>query len=153
MEPYYSENLTNYFDHPAFGKMAEIIDPYTYRERLTMPKMVVSATGDEFFAPDDSYAWFDELAKHGLTYLRLLPNAEHSTVIPGLLPQKVSSPHIGKLFALKGLGTVTINCNYDKVCRALDMIRFFICVNSTTNSSILYSRIDSMFVASQSLNI
>lgn len=94
MEPYYSENLTNYFDDPTFAKLQEIVDPYTYRERLTMPKMVVSATGDEFFAPDDSYAWYDELAKYGPTYLRLMPNAEHSTIIPGLPPQKLSSPSI-----------------------------------------------------------
>ena len=42
MEPYYSENLTNYFDDPTFVKLQELIDPYTYRQRLTMPKMVVS---------------------------------------------------------------------------------------------------------------
>ena len=42
MEPYYSENLTNYFGDPTFVKLQELIDPYTYRKRLTMPKMVVS---------------------------------------------------------------------------------------------------------------
>ena len=41
LEPYYSENLTNYFDDPVFDKMAAVIDPFTYRERLTMPKMVI----------------------------------------------------------------------------------------------------------------
>ena len=52
LEPYYSEDLTYYFDDPIFDKMAAIIDPYSYRDRLTMPKMVISSTGDEFFAPD-----------------------------------------------------------------------------------------------------
>ena len=89
LEPYFSENLTNYFDDPVFDKMASIIDPYSYRDRLTMPKMVISSTGDEFFAPDDSYAYFDGLPE-GTTYLRLLPNAEHS-MIP---PQGLSSPSI-----------------------------------------------------------
>ena len=32
-----------------------------YKERLTMPKVVMSATGDEFFLPDDSHMFFDEL--------------------------------------------------------------------------------------------
>jgi len=53
-----------------------------------MPKMVISATGDEFFNMDDSYAWFDDM--NGPTYLRLLPNAEHG-MIP---PQGLSSPSI-----------------------------------------------------------
>ena len=65
-----------------------------------MPKMVISATGDEFFNMDDSYAWFNDMK--GLTYLRLLPNAEH-TMIP---PQGLSSPSIIKshaAFYLAGL--------------------------------------------------
>lgn len=66
--------------------MAEIIDPYYYRDRLTMPKMVISATGDEFFSPDDSYFWFDDMK--GPTYLHLLPNAEHGMFYP---PQFLSS--------------------------------------------------------------
>ena len=88
LEPYYSEGLTKYFDDPGFERLASVVDPYTYRDRLTMPKMVISATGDEFFSPDDSYAWFDGMK--GKTYMRLLPNAEHG-MIP---PQGLSSPSI-----------------------------------------------------------
>ena len=55
---------------------------------MSMPKIVISATGDEFFQPDDSYNWFDEMP--GKTYVRLLPNAEHA-MIP---PQALSSPSI-----------------------------------------------------------
>ena len=32
--------------------MFAIIDPYAYRSRLTMPKLVVDAGGDEFFMVD-----------------------------------------------------------------------------------------------------
>jgi PhoPQ-activated pathogenicity-related protein len=45
-----------------------------------MPKQVINAAGDEFFKPDDSYAWFDQMV--GPTYLRILPNAEHSMIPP-----------------------------------------------------------------------
>ena len=39
-----------------------IQDPYTYRDRLNkIPKLVIMASGDEFFTPDDSWAWFDEM--------------------------------------------------------------------------------------------
>ena len=88
LEPYYSEGLTAYFDDPSFERLASVVDPYTYRDRLIMPKMVISATGDEFFSPDDSYAWFDNMK--GKTFLRLLPNAEHG-MIP---PQGLSRPGI-----------------------------------------------------------
>ena len=37
------------------------IDPISYADRLTMPILVITATGDEFFAPDDSYEYFDML--------------------------------------------------------------------------------------------
>ena len=86
--PYFNEGLTAYFDAPEFEKMAAIIDPLSYKDRLTMPKLVISATGDEFFHPDDSYNWFDQMK--GKTYLRLLPNAEHGMVPP----QALSSPSI-----------------------------------------------------------
>ena len=59
-----------------------------YRERMSMPKIVISATGDEFFQPDDSYNWFNDMP--GKTYVRLLPNSEHG-MIP---PQALSSPSI-----------------------------------------------------------
>ena len=32
-----------------------------YINRLTMPKMLISAGGDEFFLPDDSYYFWDNL--------------------------------------------------------------------------------------------
>jgi PhoPQ-activated pathogenicity-related protein len=30
-------------------QMTDIVDPFSYRDRLTMPKLVVDSTGDEFF--------------------------------------------------------------------------------------------------------
>ena len=41
--------------------MAGIIDPYVYRERLTMPKLVIDAGGDEFFMLDDNHFWWDDM--------------------------------------------------------------------------------------------
>jgi PhoPQ-activated pathogenicity-related protein len=37
--------------------MADIIDPYNYKDRLTMPMMLMTSSGDEFFMPDDSH-WY-----------------------------------------------------------------------------------------------
>ena len=41
-----------------------------------MPKYIVNATGDQFFLPDSSQFYCDELP--GPKYLRYVPNAEHS---------------------------------------------------------------------------
>jgi len=47
-----------------------------YRERLTMPKMVFSAGGDEFFQPDNSHYYFSEMLEP--KYVNMFPNAGHS---------------------------------------------------------------------------
>jgi hypothetical protein len=35
----------------AINLLANVIDPLVYKENLTMPKLVIDATGDEFFMP------------------------------------------------------------------------------------------------------
>jgi PhoPQ-activated pathogenicity-related protein len=56
--------------------LMEIEDPYEYRDRLTMPKFLICACGDQFFLPDSSQLYFDALP--GIKYLRYVPNADHS---------------------------------------------------------------------------
>lgn len=51
-------------------------DPYLFRSRLTMPKFMVNATGDQFFLPDGSQNYYSDLV--GEKYLRYVPNADHS---------------------------------------------------------------------------
>jgi PhoPQ-activated pathogenicity-related protein len=54
----------------------KIEDPYFYLDRLTLPKYVVNAAGDQYFTPDSSKFYFDDLK--GPKYLRYVPNADHS---------------------------------------------------------------------------
>src|SRR5688572_1325248 len=54
--------------------LMHIEDPYEYRQRLTMPKFVLNAAGDQFFLPDNSQFYFDALP--GPKYLRYVPNAD-----------------------------------------------------------------------------
>ncbi len=75
--------------------MADIIDPYNYRDRLTMPMMLMTSSGDEFFMPDDSHWYFKQLIQVGQhvhtkrnhnplilsaqpKFMRVVGNAEHS---------------------------------------------------------------------------
>ncbi|CAL1541759.1 unnamed protein product [Lymnaea stagnalis] len=75
-EDYYNESVTYDLDSPNMPLMEAVIDPLTYSNRYTMPKMIVTTSGDEFFLPDDSYYYFDQLP--GPKFLRIIPNAEHS---------------------------------------------------------------------------
>ena len=52
-----------------------IEDPYEYRDRLTMPKFLVNATGDQFFLPDSWKFYLGDLP--GETHVRYVPNADH----------------------------------------------------------------------------
>ncbi|KAJ8032858.1 Autocrine proliferation repressor protein A [Holothuria leucospilota] len=78
-EPYWLEDLTKNLDSEGFDKMTDLLDPYSYIDRLTMPKYVVTAGSDEFFPPDDSHYYFNDMK--GPTYLRIHANAEHTLIL------------------------------------------------------------------------
>ncbi|MCG6898057.1 MAG: PhoPQ-activated pathogenicity-related family protein [Thiocapsa sp.] len=61
---------------PRGEAMLEIIDPYAYRDRLTMPKLILNSAGDQFFLPDSSQFYFDALPLP--RQLRYTFNTDHS---------------------------------------------------------------------------
>jgi len=65
-----------YLNKPEFFKLAKIVDPYSYLDRLHLPKYIICATGDEFFLPDSPEFFFKDLP--GEKYLRMVPNTDHS---------------------------------------------------------------------------
>ncbi|MGE3780768.1 MAG: PhoPQ-activated pathogenicity-related family protein, partial [Pirellulaceae bacterium] len=73
---YYRHGILQQPDHPRMRTLYEIVDPYYYRDRLTMPKYIVNASGDQFFCPDSSQFYFDDL--QGEKLMRYVPNADHS---------------------------------------------------------------------------
>ncbi len=73
---YVRHQLTSRREDPRTKLLYAIEDPYSYRERLTMPKFVVNASGDQYFPPDSSQFYFGDLPEE--KYLRYVPNADHS---------------------------------------------------------------------------
>jgi PhoPQ-activated pathogenicity-related protein len=73
---YVRHDIKGRIDDPRTKLLYEIEDPYSYRDRLTMPKFVVNAAGDQYFPPDSSQFYFGDLP--GEKYLRYVPNADHS---------------------------------------------------------------------------
>ncbi|MBW8041779.1 MAG: PhoPQ-activated pathogenicity [Planctomycetes bacterium] len=80
---FYAPAIHDYEEMKIFGRlltakgeaMRKLIDPYEYRDRYTMPKFLISSTGDQFFLPDSAQFYFDDLP--GRKYLRYIPNTDH----------------------------------------------------------------------------
>ncbi len=72
---YEETNITGRIHTPRMKALLNIVDPYSYVDRLTMPKYIVNSTGDQFFPPDSSKFYFDDLK--GEKYLRYTPNTDH----------------------------------------------------------------------------
>jgi len=68
--------ITEWANTPRFDELMQIEDPYSYRDRLTIPKYIVNSVGDQYFQPDSSRFYFDALK--GENYLRYVPNTDHS---------------------------------------------------------------------------
>jgi len=73
---YVEHKLINMKEHPRMEDLHKLVDPYHYRHRLTMPKLIMNGSGDQYFPPDLSRYYFDDLP--GQKYLRYVPNADHS---------------------------------------------------------------------------
>lgn len=76
LNDYEREGFTKLLPSSESEAIRGIVDPYVYRDRLTMPKCLISASGDEFFLPDSSRFYFDDLV--GEKYLSYTPNSGHS---------------------------------------------------------------------------
>jgi PhoPQ-activated pathogenicity-related protein len=60
---------------PLGKNLIQMIDPYSYKERLTLPKLIVSATNDEYFPTDALNLYWGGLK--GAKSILYLSNASH----------------------------------------------------------------------------
>ncbi|MBN2295272.1 MAG: PhoPQ-activated pathogenicity-related family protein [Pirellulales bacterium] len=72
---YVSHKIMQRMDQQRIKELYSLVDPYFYRHRLTMPKLILNAAGDQFFLPDSSKFYWDDL--RGENYLRYVPNGDH----------------------------------------------------------------------------
>jgi len=76
-EPYYVENITRDLDEEWVQQMFAACDPYSFFDRYEgILKVVIDATNDEFFMPDDEYYWWQDFPEP--KYFEMVPDAEHS---------------------------------------------------------------------------
>jgi PhoPQ-activated pathogenicity-related protein len=72
---YEEMGLMNWMGTPEYDKLLELVEPYSYIKRYTMPKLIMNSCGDQFFLPDSSQFYWDDLV--GDKYLRYVPNTGH----------------------------------------------------------------------------
>ncbi len=85
---YYQHKLLQRSDHPRMKEIYEVVDPYYYIDRLTMPKYVLNGSGDQFFCPDSSQFYYADLK--GEKLLRYVPNADHSLKAPDAITSLIA---------------------------------------------------------------
>ncbi|WP_298652360.1 PhoPQ-activated protein PqaA family protein [uncultured Proteiniphilum sp.] len=79
----YSEEIQDYVNleipqaiHSEFGSaVVQMIDPYSYREKLTLPKMIIMGTNDPYWTVDAVKHYINDIPGHNL--LHYVPNAGH----------------------------------------------------------------------------
>lgn len=80
----YSEQIDDYtskglvHDRPLSEREAvllRLVDPYTYRQQLTLPKLLIHGTNDPYWVVDAARLYWDEL--QGPKYLLEIPNGDH----------------------------------------------------------------------------
>jgi PhoPQ-activated pathogenicity-related protein len=72
---YVAMKIMDWSGTPEYRALMKIEEPFQYRARLTIPKFIINASGDQFFLPDSSQFYFNDLP--GVKYLRYVPNADH----------------------------------------------------------------------------
>ncbi|CAI5935565.1 unnamed protein product, partial [Closterium sp. NIES-64] len=71
-------NISQRLHSNQYRKAAEVIDPYTLIDRMDMPKLLISASNDEFFLIDDSYYFMKDMPQP--TQLKIVPNLYHMVI-------------------------------------------------------------------------
>ena len=62
-------------DTPEYNALLDLVEPFQYRDRLTLPKLIVNSTQDQFFLPDSSQFYWDDLV--GEKHVLYVPNTDH----------------------------------------------------------------------------
>lgn len=76
VENYVNEGVMDWFGSVEFNRLLDMVDPYSYRTMLTLPKMMIDAADDEFFVSDSWQFYWKDLV--GEKHIRYVPNTGHS---------------------------------------------------------------------------
>lgn len=76
IQDYVHLGLTETAKRPDGKELLDMVDPYSYRNQLRMPKMLILATNDEYWTADAVKNYIGDIP--GKNYLSYVPNRGHS---------------------------------------------------------------------------
>jgi PhoPQ-activated pathogenicity-related protein len=76
LTPYSSRGLLPIPETPAGRRLLNMVDPWAYRDRLTMPKLIVNGTNDFYWATDALNLYWDGIPNN--KWVLYIPNAGHN---------------------------------------------------------------------------
>ncbi len=76
VQDYVNYNIPDWMSTKEFEILMKYVEPYYFKEKFTMPKLLINAGSDEFFSTDSWRFYFNELP--GDKYLQYMPNVNHS---------------------------------------------------------------------------
>lgn len=82
IKDYTDLNIMGWLKSKRMVDLLKVTEPYEYRDRFTMPKLVINSAGDDFFLPDSSQFYYDKLP--GEKHLRYVPNTRHNLGDPSV---------------------------------------------------------------------
>ena len=75
LKPYTSRGLVPIPETPEGRRLVSLVDPWSYRDRLTLPKLIINGTNDFYWATDALNLYWNELP--GNKWVIYVPNAGH----------------------------------------------------------------------------
>jgi PhoPQ-activated pathogenicity-related protein len=75
LAPYTAPGLPSVIDTPAGQRLVSMVDPYAYRQRLDLPKLIVLGTNDRYWTLDALNLYWDGLP--GDKHVLYMPNDGH----------------------------------------------------------------------------
>jgi PhoPQ-activated pathogenicity-related protein len=75
VEDYTAAGITKMFETPAGKKLIQLEDPYSYLDRLTLPKLLILGTNDRYWSQDSLNIYWKDL--RGPKWVLYTPNSGH----------------------------------------------------------------------------
>jgi PhoPQ-activated pathogenicity-related protein len=76
VEPYTQHGLLDRLTSPEGQSLLEIVDPFSYRQVLAKPKLIINGTNDDYWPVDATRFYWNDLP--GQKHLMFVPNTTHS---------------------------------------------------------------------------
>lgn len=108
IEDYVKLEIPQTVESESGKQITTMVDPYSYKDNLTMPKMIFNGTNDEYWPVDAIKNYLDSIP--GENYLQYVPNAGH-----GLGDKTQAYEALGSFFATTITDGGYPSCTWDLI--------------------------------------